>query len=164
MAIRVERAVLPRIGVRHDVLTGIGQRVGVVLRSDGRTRELVIGDDIDDPDATKAQVTLSEEEANTVALLLGSTAVLNRLTRLTDEVNGIFTEQITLGMGSPYTGRRLGETQARTRTRTSIVAVIRGDGVHPSPDPDFEFEDGDVVVAVGTRPGLDKLTTILSGT
>lgn len=162
MAIRVERAILPRFGVRHDILTSIGQRVGVVLRSDGRTRDLLIGD-IDDPDATKAQVTLSEEEANTLALLLGSAAVLNRLTRLTDEVNGIFTEQITLGLESPYAGRRLADTQARTRTNTSIVAVIRDDGVHPSPDPDFEFEDGDVIVAVGTRPGLDKLTAILSG-
>lgn len=162
MAIRVERTALPGIGVRHDILTAAGRRVGVISWRSGDRRDLVLAD-VDDPDACSEQVRLTDDEAETLAELLGSSAVLSRLTRLTDEVNAIFTEQIALGSESPYAGRPLGETRARTRTKSSIVAVIRGQGIHPSPGPDFVFEHGDVVVAVGTRTGLDRLTAILSG-
>jgi TrkA domain protein len=161
MAIRVERTALPGIGVRHDILTSAGRRVGVISRRSGQ-RDLVIAD-LDDPDASTAQVPLTDDEADAMAELLGSSAILSRLTRLTDEVNAIFTEQVSLGLDSPYAGRKLGETRARTRTKASIVAVIRGQSVHASPGPDFVFEDGDIVVAVGTRTGLDRLTAILSG-
>jgi TrkA domain protein len=161
MAIRVERTALPGIGVRHDILTSAGRRVGVISRRSGQ-RDLVIAD-LDDPDASTAQVPLTDDEADAMAELLGSSAILSRLTRLTDEVDAIFTEQVSLGLDSPYAGRKLGETRARTRTKASIVAVVRGQSVHASPGPDFVFEDGDIVVAVGTRTGLDRLTAILSG-
>jgi TrkA domain protein len=162
MAIRVEKTALPGIGFRHDILTASGRRIGVVSRRMGGQRDLVLAD-YDDPDASVAKVPLTDDEAETLAELLGSSAVLSRLTRLTDAVNGVFTEQIALGVDSPYADRRLGETRARTRTKASIVAVIRGQGVHPSPGPEFKFLDGDVVVAVGTRNGLDRLIAILSG-
>jgi TrkA domain protein len=161
MVIRVERTALPGIGVRHDIVTGAGRRIGVISRRSGQ-RDLVIAD-VEDPDASTAQVPLSDDEAEALAELLGSSAILSRLTRLTDEVDAIFTEQMSLGHDSPYAGRKLGDTRARTRTKASIVAVIRGQGMHPSPGPDFVFEDGDIVVAVGTRTGLDRLTAILSG-
>src|SRR5215468_9031888 len=130
MAIRVERTALPGIGVRHDILTGTGRRIGVISRRGGQ-RDLVIGD-LDDADASTAQVALTDDEADALAELLGSSAILSRLTRLTNEVDAIFTEQIALGMDSPFAERKLGDTRARTRTKASIVAVIRGQGVHPS--------------------------------
>ena len=63
---------------------------------------------------------------------------------------------------SPFVGRPLGDTRARTRTSASIVAILRAAKVIPSPGPDFRFESGDVIVAVGTRKGLDALTRILA--
>lgn len=162
MVVRVERTALPGIGVRHDILTTAGRRVGVVSRRGGGKRDLVIAD-VDDPDQTTAQVGLTDEESDILAELLGSSAILSRLSRLTDEVDGVFTEQLALPAGSPYADRRLGDTAARTRTRVSIVAVIRDRGVLPSPGPEFQFAGGDVVVAVGTRQGLDRLSAILSG-
>jgi TrkA domain protein len=56
----------------------------------------------------------------------------------------------------------LGHTRARTRTGVSIVAVLRERNVIPSPGPGFVFEAGDVLVVVGTRTGLDNLTSILA--
>jgi TrkA domain protein len=162
MAVRVEKAALPGIGVRHDILTASGRRIGVVSRRGGGRRDLIVAD-YDDPDACTAQIALEDDESDALAELLGSSVILSRLSRLSDDVDGVFTEQIALGTGSPWAQRRLGETQARTRTRASIVAVIRGPGVHPSPGPEFVFDDGDVIVAVGTREGLDRLGTILSG-
>ena len=162
MVVRVERTALPGIGVRHDILTATGRRIGVVSRRGGGRRDLVVAD-IDDPDEASAQVTLTDEESDILAELLGSSAILSRLSRLTDEVDGVFTEQIALPAGSPYADRRLGDTAARTRTRASIVAVIRDRAVVPSPGPEYQFAGGDVVVAVGTRAGLDRLSAILSG-
>ncbi|GAA5185783.1 cation:proton antiporter regulatory subunit [Rugosimonospora acidiphila] len=162
MAVRVEKTALPGIGTRHDILTGSGRRIGVISRRGGGRRDLVVSD-YDDPDACTAQVPLTDDESDTLAELLGSSVVLSRLSRLADDVEGLFTEQIALGSGSPWARRRLADTQARTRTRASIVAVIRDRDVHPSPGPEFVFADGDVVVAVGTREGLDRLVSILSG-
>jgi TrkA domain protein len=162
MAVRVEKTALPGIGVRHDVLTASGRRLGVISRRGGGRRDLVVAD-FDDPDACTAQVPLTDDEADTLAELLGSSVILSRLSRLAEDVDGVFTEQISLGTGSVWAARRLGDTRARTRTKASIVAVIRDRGVLPSPGPEFVFADADVIVAVGTREGLDRLTAILSG-
>lgn len=163
MAVRVEKTTLAGIGVRHDILTASGRRLGVIAwRGQGR-RDLVVADS-EDPDACSAQIPLTDDESDTLAELLGSSVILSRLSRLTDEVEGVFTEQLSLGTGSVWANRRLGDTRARTRTKSSIVAVIRRrHGVFPSPGPEFIFEDNDTIVAVGTRDGLDRLGAILSG-
>lgn len=141
-------------------MTESGQRVGVVSHRDGR-RELVVYDQ-DDPDARLAAVPLTDDEAEAVADLLGATLMLEQLAGLREQASGLLTEQVQLPAGSPYVGRVLGDTKARTRTSASIVAVLRGAEVIPSPRPDFRFEAGDVVVAVGTRKGLDALNRILA--
>jgi TrkA domain protein len=43
------------------------------------------------------------------------------------------------------------------------VAVLRERDVIASPGPSFTFDANDVVVAVGTREGLDGVTAILAG-
>ena len=71
-------------------------------------------------------------------------------------------EQVAISAGSPFVGRRLGDTRTRTLTGASIVAVLRDREVIASPGPSFVFEVGDVVVVVGTRKGLDGVTNILA--
>ena len=63
---------------------------------------------------------------------------------------------------SPFVGRPLGDTKARTRTRCSIVAIVRDSGVLPSPAPADKLGSGDMLVAVGTREGLDMLVRIIT--
>jgi len=65
---------------------------------------------------------------------------------------------------SPFAGRGLGDTQARTRTGASIVAIIRGGVAALSPGPQFELVAGDLLVTVGTRQGVDQVIRILEGT
>ena len=43
------------------------------------------------------------------------------------------------------------------------MAVMRDREVIPSPEPSFRFEANDVVVAVGTRQGLEGVNAILAG-
>jgi TrkA domain protein len=156
----VEQTTLPGIGVRHDLVTETGRRLGVVSHRNGR-RDLVLYDP-DDPDSCAASIALTDDEAAALADILGASLMLGQLADLRQQAAGLLTEQVPITPGSPYAGRPLGHTRARTRTGVSIVAVLRESQVIPSPKPDFVFEAGDVVVAVGTRNGLDKLTAILA--
>ncbi len=156
----VERTALPGIGLRHVFATGKGRRVGVVSHHTGR-RDLVIYRR-DDPDSAADSVVLSEQEANVLAELLGGARVVERLAELHRQAEGLVSEQIVVAPGSPYDGRTLGDTRARTRTGASIVAVVRDGQVMVSPRPDFVFTAGDIVLAIGTADGAAAVAAILA--
>lgn len=150
---------LPGIGTRQDFEIRARRRVGVVNHRDGRL-ELIVSK-ADDPDACTAEISLTPDEATTLANLLGAPQLVENLRDETREVAGITTKQFPINSRSPYDGRSLGDTQMRTRTSVSIVAVMRAGTVHPSPRPDFTFAGGDLVVVVGTKDGLTKAAEIL---
>lgn len=158
--VRVEQVELPGIGMRHDLVTETGRRIGVVSHRTGQ-RHLVVFDP-DDPDAATEQLALTDDEAETLAGILGASLMLGQLAGLREQAAGLRTEQISLPVASPYVGRPLGDTRARTRTGVSIVAVLRDGGVIASPGPELVFAPGDVIVAVGTRRGLDAVSGVLA--
>ena len=158
--VEIERAALPGIGLQHVLSTEHGLRVGVVSHRTGR-RDLVIYDS-DDPDRAALTVKLTPEEANALAELLGTTRIVERLAEMQRQVEGLVTEQISVGTGSPYDGRILADTHVRTRTGTSIVAVVRDREVFASPRTDFRFNGGDVVVLVGTVEGTSAVVDIFN--
>jgi TrkA domain protein len=135
--------------------------VGIVSHRSGR-RDLVIYD-TSDPDACSEVVKLATHEADALAELLGAPRIVERLTSLRDQVAQLQVERLPIEAGSPYAGRTLGDTQARTRTGASVVAVLRGERMIASPGPDFKFEPGDVVVVVGTPDGIEAVARILEG-
>lgn len=159
-AVEVEEVELPGIGVRFDFVTQRGRRVGVVAHRSGR-RDLLVYDP-GDPDACRESVTLANEEADALAEVLGAPRIVERLAALHEQMGGLLSEQVTVAPGSPYDGRTLGDTRARTRTGASIVAVLRGTEMIASPGPDFMFKGGDRVVVVGTRDGVEGVSDILS--
>jgi TrkA domain protein len=159
VSVRIERVDLPGIGVRSDVITEDGRRVSVVSHRSGE-RDIAMFD-IDDPDACTGSVPLTDDEAAALAEVLGASLTLSRLSALGDPSIGLYTEEISLPAESGYIGRPMGDTKARTLTGTSIVAIVRGSTVLPSPTPDVVFETGDVLVAVGTRKGLDALAALI---
>lgn len=156
----MEQVELPGIGMRHDLVTEEGRRIGVVSHRTGQ-RHLVVFDP-DDPDACTEQLALTDDEAEALAEILGASLMLGQLAGLREQAAGLRTEQISLPVDSPYVGRPLGDTQARTRTGASIVAVLRDGGVIASPGPELVFEPGDVVVVVGTRRGLDEVSRLFA--
>lgn len=156
---RIERVDLPGIGVRSDVITGDGRRVSVVAHRSGE-RDIAMFD-VDDPDACTGSVPLTDDEAAALAEVLGASLALSRLSGLSDKAVGLFTEEIALPTDSGFIGRPMGDTKARTLTGTSIVAIVRDSAVLPSPTPDMILERGDVIVAVGTRKGLDALSKLI---
>ncbi|WP_235609357.1 cation:proton antiporter regulatory subunit, partial [Frankia casuarinae] len=133
--------------------------LGVVSHHHGR-RDLVIYD-ADDPDASRESIALTPEEGDVLSELLGAPRIVEKLADLNRAFAGLVGEQIVILPGSPYVGRELGDTQARTRTGASIVAVVRDQQVLASPRPDFRFEAGDVVVVVGTPENTASVGMLL---
>ncbi|MET0780991.1 MAG: TrkA C-terminal domain-containing protein [Microbacterium sp.] len=160
MPAHVERADLPGIGVRHDILTDEGRRVSVINFRDGG-RELALADE-DDPDRASETIVLTDDEATALSEVLGGSLILTQLAGLRDQLSGLYMEQIPVRADSPFVGRPLGDTKARTRTRCSIVAIVRDSGVLPAPEPADKLGSGDMLVAVGTREGLDMLVRIIT--
>jgi len=156
----VEQIGLPGIGLQHTFRTVRGRRVAVISHRTGR-RDLVVYQ-LDDPDSAQVTVAFTPEEADALAELLGTHRVVERLATLERQVEGLVTEQIVIAPGSPYDGRTLGDTQARTRTGASIVAVVRDKRVVASPRPDFGFQAADVVVVVGTADGTAAVVDIFA--
>lgn len=160
MGVRVERTDLAGIGFRDDVITSDGGRIGVLTYRDGG-REVAIFSK-EDPDAIAATISVSATEAGALAELLSPAKTLDYLSSLGSGVGGLFTEQLSLPADSRYIERELGSTKARTKTGVSIVAIVRDSNVLPSPSPDEILLADDILVAVGTRKGLDALVAILS--
>ncbi|GGM24771.1 cation:proton antiporter regulatory subunit [Dactylosporangium sucinum] len=156
----VQRTDLPGIGTSHVVTTGRGRRIGIVSHRSGR-RDLVIYD-TEDPDTSIVSVALSAGEANAVAEYLGTARIVEQLAEMQRQVAGLVTEQLVITPGSPYDGRTLGDTRARTRTGASVVAVVRGNEVIASPRPDFGLLARDLVVVVGTAAGAEGVATLLT--
>lgn len=155
------RTHLPGVGTQYDLVTRAGRHISVVAHQDGR-RFLGFYDP-EDPDACQATVPLEPDEAASLSGLIGpefsATDGLH-----SDELElDLLTDRISLTPHSPYRGRPLGDTQARTRTGASIVAVLRRTGAVPSPGPDFRLESGDTLIVVGTREGVSDLADIISG-
>ncbi|BCJ49777.1 hypothetical protein Asp14428_12520 [Actinoplanes sp. NBRC 14428] len=153
------RTALPGLGVSYTFATEAGQRVGVVAHLSGR-RDLISYDPADHDEVLHATA-LNEAEAATVAQLLGMPVFVDQVTELATGLEGVEAVRIPIGAGSPYCGRRLGDTRARTRTGASIVAVIRDGSAIPSPTPAFAFRAGDAVVAVGDEVATTALRELL---
>ena len=75
--VRVEQTALPGVGVRHDLITEAGRRIGVITHRTGQ-RDLVLYAE-DDPDASIADIPLTTDEAIALADLLGNPLVLGQL-------------------------------------------------------------------------------------
>jgi TrkA domain protein len=157
----VNETALPGVGLRYDFTTRAGRQVGVISHRSGR-RDLLIYDR-DDPDTCQEVVQLSAEEADTLAEMLGAARIAGHLAQLQQRIEGLAIDWLEIRPGSPYAGRPLGDTQARSRTGTSIVALLRGEQPIPAPSPDVPLQAGDTAVVVGTPTGIAALAVLLGG-
>lgn len=157
----VTEILLPGVGVCYEFQTAAGIRVGVVAKRDGEFD--FVRYDKRDPDAAETLLTLTRDEADMLAELLGAPRIVERFADLTREIPGLASQTIDVPDGSPYEGRPLGDARIRTLTGASIVAVVRGEDVITSPAPSEVLHGGDALVVIGTTSGLDAVRRILLG-
>ncbi|GAB3441126.1 cation:proton antiporter regulatory subunit [Streptomonospora sediminis] len=155
----VTEVLLPGVGIRYEFTTSRGARIGVVARRSGDAELLVYGSG--DPDTPRHLLHLDRDESEAVAEMLGAPRIAERFADLTREVPGLVSGQVEIGDRSPYRGRTLGDTRARTRTGASIVAIVRGETVIASPTPAQPLHSGDVLVVVGTDEGIAGVERIV---
>lgn len=157
----VTEVLLPGVGLRYEFTNHRGDRVGVVARRTGDFELVVYAGE--DPDEGRPVLELNNEEADTVAEILGAPRIAERFADLTKEVPGLVSGQVEIHAGSAFEGRPLGATRARTRTGASIVAVVRGQDVIASPTPQEVLLGGDILVVIGTHEGIRGVTEIIQG-
>lgn len=154
----IQETLLPGVGVRHELTTAGGERLALLTHRTGR-RELAIFDR-DDPDVCHTVLHLSGEDTAALGELLGASHVSETVRRV-QQLEGVAMEWLTVAPTSPAAGGTIDDGQFRTTTGASIVAIIRGDTTIPAPGPEDRLEAGDVVVAVGTPAGLERLGSML---
>jgi TrkA domain protein len=155
----VSEVELPGVGVRHEFRTEDGNRVGVVSHRSGR-REIYLAV-ASDPDRFKRALRLSEQDARTLAEILGASHVAEELAQLQQKIEGLAIDWLPVREDSPFARRPIGAARVRTRTGVSVVAVLRGDQAIPAPGPDVEMEPGDYLVVVGTPRGIEQVVELL---
>jgi K+:H+ antiporter subunit KhtT len=160
--VELEETMLPGVGVRYELRTRSGELLGIVVQREGGAELAVY--DRRDPDRARSVLRLDAEEVDAVADVLGAPRLAQRFADLSREVPGLESGRFPIPEGSPFAGRPLGETRARTLTGCSIVAIVRDSDVVPSPGPGDLLQPGDVLVAIGSDAGLEKLRRRLSPT
>ena len=114
--------------------TRSGQLLGIVVQREGGAEISVY--DRRDPDRARGVFRLSAEEADAVAEVLGAPRLTQRFADLSKEVPGLQSAPASRSRpGSPFDGRSLGDTRARTLTGCSIVAIVRGRRRRPLAHP-----------------------------
>ena len=167
----IHETALPGVGVRYELTTRTGVRLGVVAHRRGR-RDLLVYDGVH-PDAARESVALTAAESTVLAAVLaapaggeGGSRGERRAgdpvpTRRGHPVGQFAVDWVPVPPGSPYAGRTIATAGVRSITGVSIVAVLRADVAFPSPGPDFRLEAGDTALVVGTPDGVAALIELL---
>lgn len=155
----IQETPLPGVGMRLDFTTEDGNRLGVVHHRTGRKEVFLC--EPDDPDSVALSFNLSDDDSHTLAEVLGGSSVVENLSRLQQQIEGLAIDWLAVAPESPYSGRTIGEARIRTRTGVSVVAVIRDEQAFPAPGPEFVIEPNDTMVVVGTAEGINQVGNIL---
>jgi len=151
----VRRVKLPGVGVLHTFVTADGGKVGVIAHRSGHSDLITFSDEDNTSDAAKVSLRLSEDEARTLAELLGGTQITESLTAL-DQIPGLSIDWFTVDYEDHIAGQPLGNTAERDIVGLTVVAVVRGESANPAPAPDFKVFPGDTLVVAGSPEQVAK--------
>ncbi len=151
----VRRVKLPGVGVLHSFITDDGGKVGVIAHRSGHSDLITFSDDEDGSDATKVSLRLSEDEAHTLAELLGGTRITESLTAL-DQLPGLSIDWFTVDYEDHIAGQPLGDPAEHGIIGLTVVAVVRGESTNPAPAADFRVFPGDILVVAGSPEKVAK--------
>ncbi|MFZ4894806.1 MULTISPECIES: cation:proton antiporter regulatory subunit [unclassified Plantibacter] len=154
----VRRVKLPGVGVLHTFVTDDGGKVGVIAHRSGHSDLITFADYEDGADATKVSLRLNEDEAHTLAELLGGTQITESLTAL-DQIPGLSIDWFTVDYEDHIAGQPLGNPAEKGMVGLTVVAVVRGESANPAPAADFRVFPGDTLVVAGSPEKVAKAFT-----
>ena len=150
----VRRVKLPGVGVLHTFVTDDGGKVGVITHRSGHS-DLVTFADAEDGDSRKVSLRLDEDEAHTLAELLGGTRITESLSGM-DQIPGLSIDWFQVDYDHHIAGQRLGSLTPKGLPGVTVVAVVRGESANPAPDGDFKVFPGDTLVVAGAPEKVAK--------
>lgn len=145
---------LPGVGVLHSFVTADGGKIGVITHRSGQS-DLVTFADAEDGDARKVSLRLDDDEAHTLAELLGGTRITEQLGGL-DQIPGLSIDWFPVDYEHHIAGQPLGSMTDRGLPGVTVVAVVRGESANPAPDGDFKVFPGDTLVVAGAPEKVAK--------
>jgi TrkA domain protein len=151
----VRRVKLPGVGVLHTFVTDDGGKVGVITHRSGSSDLITFADAEDQEHAHKVSLRLDEDEAHTLAELLGGTRITESLSGL-DQVPGLSIDWFQVDYDHHIAGQPLGSMTTRGLPGVTVVAVVRGETANPAPDEDFKVFPGDTLVVAGSPEKVAK--------
>lgn len=149
--VEVRRVALPGVGVMHSFATVDGVELAVVAHRTGSSDLVIRHGDDDRPAVT---LRLEEDEAYTLADLLGGTRVIESITDL-DDLPGVPIDWFAIDERDAIVDQPIGLVPAVEGG--AIVAVVRGDHAHPAPNADFVVRAGDTLVVAGPAHGIEEM-------
>ena len=151
----VRRVKLPGVGVLHTFVTDDGGKVGVIAHRSGHSDLITFADHENGADAGKVSLRLNEDEAHTLAELLGGTQITESLSAL-DQIPGLSIDWFTVDYEDHIAGQPLGNPAEKGMVGLTVVAVVRGDSANPAPAADFRVFPGDTLVVAGSPEKVAK--------
>ncbi len=151
----VRRVKLPGVGVLHTFVTDDGGKVGVITHRSGHSDLISFSDADGASDASKVSLRLDEDEAHTLAELLGGTRITESLSGL-DQVPGLSIDWFHVDYDDHIAGQKLGNLASRGVVGLTVVAVVRGESANPAPADDFTVFPGDTLVVAGSPEKVAK--------
>ena len=145
----VQRVQLPGFGVLHTFVSGDGGKLGVLTHRSGDSDIIAYSHAEDEGDSHKISVRLDEDEARTLAELLGGTRITESLSML-DIIPGLSIDWFMVDPEDHIAGKMLGDLSRRDVVGLAVLAVVRGAMMNAAPADDFTFVPGDTLVAAGT--------------
>lgn len=151
----VRRVKLPGVGVLHSFVAEDGGKIGVIAHRSG-ANDLITFSDADNPDeVTKISIRLNEDEAHTLAELLGGTRITESLAAL-DQIPGLSIDWFTVDYDHHIAGQPLGAPADHGLVGLTVVAVVRGESANPGPGPEFKVFPGDTLIVAGSPEKVAK--------
>jgi TrkA domain protein len=144
------------VGVLHTFITEDGGKCGVITHRSGHSDLITFSDEGDGKDVKKVSLRLSEDEAHTLAELLGGTRITESLSAL-EQMPGLSIDWFTVDYDDHIAGQPLGDLSAKGVVGVTIVAVVRGEVANPAPSSDFRVFPGDTLVVAGSPEKVAKV-------
>lgn len=154
----VRRMKLPGVGMLHTFITEDGGKCGVITHRSGRSDLITFADSDDTSEASKVSLRLTEDEAHTLAELLGGTRITESLDKL-DSIPGLSIDWFTVDYEDHIAGKQLGDPASRGVVGLTVVAVVRGESANPAPAADFTVFPGDTLVVAGSPEKVARAFT-----
>lgn len=151
---------LPGVGIRYDMSTSGGRGLGVVVHQSGR-RDLVVYDKRD-PDSASESVELSEDEAHTLAEVLGGSRVVEHIDETLQRIEDLVISWVRIEPDASVVGQTLAEASLPNRTGASVVALVTETGSTPAPGGSDRLIAGDTAVVIGSAESVAAVTVLLA--